>query len=173
MNSHTDVAGKHMARTPAMHIGRTAEATVYIDAPPHAVWEAVADIARQTEWSCEATRMDWIPPAREATVGARFRGSNHRGIMRWTRENEVLEADPERVFSWRTLPTRLYPDSTIWRIELRPSGAGTEVRESFQVVKMNRAFEIMLYWINPVHRNRSGDLAGDLARLKTFVESRA
>jgi len=36
-----------------------------------------------------------------------------------------------------------------------------------------RAMEIFLYWFNPTHRDREGDLKLDLTRLKTFVESNA
>lgn len=153
-----------------MHIGRSASAMVYIDASPDEVWQAVSDVGSQHLWSCEATRCEWISPADRAELGARFRGCNRRGFRHWTRENEVTEADSGSAFGWRTLPCRLYPDSTDWRIELTPSGPGTEVIESYEIRSINRAFEIFMFWFNPGHRERRSDLEADLRRLKAHVE---
>jgi uncharacterized protein YndB with AHSA1/START domain len=158
------------SRPPGMHMARTATATIHIDASPMEVWRTVVDVQRQHGWSCEATKCEWVPPADQASAGARFRGYNRRGFRRWTRENEVTDVEPGQRLCWRTLPSRVYPDSTDWRIELRPDGAGTEVRESYQIRSMPRGFEIFMYWFNPSHRERSADLEGDLRRLKAYVE---
>lgn len=159
------------SKPPGMHMARTATATIQIDASPTEVWQTVADVRRQPGWSCEATKCEWIPPADHATPGARFRGHNRRGFRRWTRENEVTDVEPGQLLGWRTLPSRLYPDSTDWRIELRPVGAGTEVHEWYQIGSIAPGFEIFMYWFNPSHRERSADLEGDLRRLKAYVEA--
>ncbi len=153
-----------------MRLARTATAAVHIDASPEEVWETVVDIGRQTVWSCEAAGCEWISPFNRVAPGARFRGHNRRGFRRWTRENEVTDVQAGRILGWRTLPSRLYPDSTDWRIELSAEGDGTEVRETYQIRRLSRGFEIFLYWFNPGHRERGSDLDGDLRRLKDCVE---
>jgi Polyketide cyclase / dehydrase and lipid transport len=158
------------SKLPGMHMARSATAAIHIDGSPSEIWETVADVRRQQEWSCESTKCEWIPPADHATAGAKFRGYNRRGFRRWTRECEVTEVEPGRVLSWRTLTSRLYPDSTDWWIELRPDGDGTEVRESYKIRSISRGFEIFMYWFNPGHRERSADLESDLRRLKAYVE---
>jgi uncharacterized protein YndB with AHSA1/START domain len=162
--------GMRGSQPAGMHMARGATAAIHIDVPPPKVWETVVDIGRQQRWSGEATRCDWIPPADHATPGARFRGHNRRGFRRWTRENEVTAVEPGAVLGWRTLPSRAFPDSTDWRMELRPEGTGTEVRESYQIRSISRGFEVFMYWFNPAHRERSADLEADLRRLKTYVE---
>lgn len=156
-----------------MRISPAAEAKVHVDAAPELVWEVVADITRQDRWSSEATRCEWLAPATAAAPGARFRGHNRRGIRRWTRTNEILDLEPVRMLVWQTLPSRLYPDSTEWRIELLAEGSHTVVTESYRITMLARALEIFLYWFNPTHRDRQGDLEQDLSRLKAFVESNA
>jgi uncharacterized protein YndB with AHSA1/START domain len=153
-----------------MRMASAATAAVHIDASPEEVWETVADIGRQKDWSCESAGCEWILPSDRVAPGARFRGHNRRGFRRWTRENEVTGVEAGRLFGWRTLPSRLYPDSTDWLIELSAEGDGTEVREVYQIRSMSRGFEIFTYWFNPSHRERSSDLEADLRRLKDCVE---
>lgn len=154
-----------------MRLSPGAEATVHIDVGPERVWNTVADITRQDRWSCEATSCEWIAPADCVAPGARFRGQNRRGFRRWIRTNEVVVVEPGRTLVWHTLLSRLYPDSTEWRVELRPEGSGTAVTESYRITKLPRSLEVFLYWFNPTHRERQGDLEGDLLRLKALVES--
>lgn len=131
----------------------------------------MTDVTRQDRWSCEATRCDWVPPATGPAVGTCFRGYNRRGFRRWTRSNKIVALEPGRTFVWETLPSRLYPDSTEWRVELRPDGRGTMVTESFRITKLLRILEAFLYWFNPTHRERQEDLQQDLLGLKSFIES--
>lgn len=164
-------AATETARPHSMRLAPTAEATAHINAPPELVWDVVADITRQDRWSCEATACQWLAPAQGPTVGARFRGHNRRGFRRWTRTNEVVAAEPGRTLVWRTLASRLYPDSTEWRIGLVADGSGTAITESYQITKLPRPVEIFFYWFNPTHRDRRQDLETDLNRLKEFIES--
>jgi len=155
-----------------MSLARSATASVHVDASPSEVWEIVADIDLQQDWSCEVTKCEWSSPTSSPTVGTRFRGHNRRGFRRWARYNEVTDVEPGRVLGWYTVPSTLYPDSTAWRIEVQPAGDGTEVRESYEIRSISRGFEVFMYWFNPSHRERTADLEADLRRLKALIESR-
>lgn len=154
-----------------MEIRPHAEATVHIDADPALVWEVVADVTLQNRWSCEATCCEWLAAEEGPSVGARFRGHNRRGFRRWNRTNEVTAVERGRTLRWQTEPTRLFPDSTEWRLDVHADGSGSEVTESYEIVKMPRGMEVFLYWFNPSHRDRHQDLEHDLVRLKGLVES--
>jgi hypothetical protein len=154
-----------------MQISATAEARVHIDTAPDDVWGVVADITRQDRWSGEATKCYWVDSADRAVVGARFRGHNRKGFRRWNRTNEITGIQPGRTMVWRTLPTKLYPDSTEWRVEVQPEGTGSAVCESYQITYLPRSLEIFLYWFNPDHRDRRHDLEQDLLKLKAYVET--
>jgi hypothetical protein len=56
-------------------------------------------------------------------------------------------------------------------LELAETSSGTEVTESFEVLKIPKAMEWLIGIVMPAHRDRSSDLAEDLGRLKDVVES--
>jgi hypothetical protein len=91
--------------------------------------------------------------------------------MRWTRLNEIDVADAPKEMVWHTVFGRIQRDSTEWRVSLRSTPDGTEVTESFRVLRLSRPLEAFFGLIQPAHRDRSTDLADDLARLKRIVES--
>jgi hypothetical protein len=72
---------------------------------------------------------------------------------------------------WRTVARFPYLDSVEWRVSLDEVGAGTRVSESFEVLKLPRLMEWFIWVAMPAHRDRTADLAEDLARLKVVVES--
>src|SRR5262245_30464688 len=89
-------------------VGATA---VVVDADIEAVWDVVRDPTRVGEWSHECVDGEWVGEVTEARSGARFRGRNKQGLLRWGRLCEVVSAEPHELV-WRTVPTRVYPDST-------------------------------------------------------------
>src|SRR5439155_1228241 len=92
-------------------------------------------IARGGEQS--ARRAEWLDDARQAAPRARFRGRNAANkLSRWSRICEVLTADPGHEFSFRTVPAPTKPDSTVWRYRFEPARDGTNVTESYEVVKL-------------------------------------
>lgn len=119
---------------------RHGEVALHVDAPPEAVWTVVADLERMGEWSPECYRVSWLdgagPPAR---VGARFKGRNRWGPVRWSMTCEVKTADPGRELSWSTVQGGR--DVVTWRYRFEPDGAGTNVVESFEV-----------HWLPPTAR---------------------
>ncbi|MGH8994617.1 MAG: SRPBCC family protein [Acidimicrobiales bacterium] len=150
---------------------RECEASVVVHAPPEAVWSVISDVTRVGEWSGECRGGAWIPPSNEASVGARFRGRNRRGGMRWTRVNEVLQADRPGHFRWKTVKAGPYPDSVEWAVALEAVEGGTKVTEGFRVVVLPRWMEAAIGIAMPAHKDRTQDLADDLGRLKALVES--
>jgi hypothetical protein len=67
-----------------MQKGTTGQAQVHIDARPDAVYTVVSDVTRMGEWSPETTKCEWIDGATGPAAGARFKGSNKRGFVRWS-----------------------------------------------------------------------------------------
>lgn len=151
---------------------RECEATVTVQAPAEAVWAVVSDVTRTGEWSGECRGCEWVRGATGATPGARFKGRNERGRARWARLNEIDVADASTELAWHTVMKGVYRDSTQWRIMLRPGadGQGTTVTESLHITHLSRPFEWLFERVMPAHRDRTGDLADDLARLKAVVE---
>jgi hypothetical protein len=164
------VMGTKPERARKRRIAKMGHAEAMSDAPPDAVWQLVADVTRTGEWSHECRRVRWLGSATAATPGARFRGSNRSGWLRWRRVCEVLIVDPPRKLAWRTLSTPLYPDSTEWRIVIQPAGTGTRIAESYQVVRLPPVWlDRLMAVINPSHIDRAAALEGDLRRLAALA----
>lgn len=107
------------------------EASVHIEAPAERIYEIVTDVAGMGRLSPECTGGRWLDGATGPTVGARFKGTNKRGIIRWSTTNTVVAAEPGKEFAFDT------QDSGIrWRyaIEPAPDGGGVVVTESRQQV---------------------------------------
>jgi uncharacterized protein YndB with AHSA1/START domain len=108
------------------------EVTLHIDAPPDRVYDLISDVTRMGQWSPECVRCAWQGDATGPAVGARFRGANRQGLIRWSTTAEVLAADPGREFAFTTKSGSR--DATRWRYVLSPAGNGTDVTESYDAV---------------------------------------
>jgi hypothetical protein len=107
-----------------------------VDAPADEVYRVVTDVTSTGERSTECHQVEWLDGSRAPVVGARIRGHNRYGLVRWTRVCEVVEASPGQAFAFRTVPERWDPtrrDSTTWRYELEPEGDRTRVRHSYRI----------------------------------------
>jgi len=108
-------------------------AEIHVDASPDEVYAAVSDLPRCGEWSAECTGGQWISGT-PATVGAVFRGDNHRRedvvawapVVRgvWTTESEVVEAEPGRVFRWAMRDRAGRRQESVWSFETRAADHG-------------------------------------------------
>jgi hypothetical protein len=85
----------------------------------------------------------------------------------------VVVSDSPRELRWRTVAQFPDPDSTDWSLRLDEVEGGTEVTEAFEIVRMSKVMERFLSVAMSAHNDRSADLAGDLSRLKSLVESAA
>jgi uncharacterized protein YndB with AHSA1/START domain len=108
------------------------EASIEIDAPAEQLYEVIADLNRMGEWSPECHRCEWIDGAVGPAVGARFRGRNHIGPVRWTTTGVVKVAEPGREFSFST--EERGREATQWRYRFEASGGRTRVIESYEAV---------------------------------------
>jgi uncharacterized protein YndB with AHSA1/START domain len=89
----------------------------------------VTDITRMGEWSPENTGGAWLDGATGAAIGARFKGTNKRKSG-WSTKCTVTAADPGHEFAFT-----VGKGDTKWRYRFEPSSGGTDVIESFEIVK--------------------------------------
>ena len=149
------------------------QATVHIDATPERVYDLVSDITRMGDWSPETRRCQWIGDAAGAKAGARFKAHNRRGIMRWSNKPTVLSADRGKDFSFER---RAAGAGTVqWHYRMTPAGNGTELTESYEVIKPGLS---MMNWMMGAMirvKDRDADLANSLrqtlAGIKTAAEA--
>lgn len=115
-----------------MRSARTGQATIHIDASPEEVWAILSGLERMGEWSPECYRVEWLDGAGSpAQPGARFKGWNRYGFLRWSMTCEVKTAEPGREISWATV--RGDRELVIWRYRLQPAADGCDLTESFEV----------------------------------------
>lgn len=110
------------------------QATIEIAASPADIYALIADITRMGEWSPECHQCEWVGEGRLPVVGARFRGHNRMGPIRWTTTCEIVAADPGREFAFTVIHDGTGRESTRWRYRLEVVGATTMVTESFEFV---------------------------------------
>ena len=144
--------------------------TVHMNASPEKIWDLVSDVTKIGLYSPETFEAEWLDGATGPAVGAEFRGHvkrNGKGPIYWT-NCTVLESTPGREFAFIAgLGERRL---NVWRYKLEPSGAGTDVTESFQL-----ADNLLLnfYWAvwgwSRGRANRNG-MQTTLERIKAEVE---
>ena len=150
---------------------RQGAVSLHIDALPDQVYAVLADLERMGEWSPECYRVRWLDGASSpANKGARFKGSNKSGLLRWSMTCQVMIAEPGSELAWSTM--RGDREIVRWRYQLAPAGGGTDVTESFEAVRWPldvRFFE------DVVMRNRDAEreaaMRTTLQRIKAVVES--
>jgi hypothetical protein len=121
------------------------------------------------EWSPETYKCEWIGGATGPAVGARFKGSNKRGWLRWSTKPKVVVADPGKEFAFEV------GADVRWTYRFAPEGTGTRVTESFELLRDLRwIYAAAERWGMGV-RDRKTDLergmADTLERIKQRVEA--
>lgn len=106
----------------------------YIEAPPHAVYDLIADVTRTPERTPDVVRCEWLDGATGPAVGARFKSINKQGRgPNWSNKPVVTVADEGREFSFtRTEP---FAGTILWRHWFVPEAGGTRMHESYEVIK--------------------------------------
>jgi len=152
-----------------MQRGTTGEARTFVEASPETVYRVVSDVTRMGEWSPETTKCEWIDGATGPAVGARFKGSNKRGIARWSTKPKVVVADPGREFAFEV-------DTDVrWTYRLAAEGSGTQLTESFEMLRDIRWYyafaERWVMGIKDRHADLERGMAETLQRMKRVIEA--
>jgi hypothetical protein len=157
-----------------MERGTRGEASLHVQASPERLYDLVADVGRMAEWSPECRACEWIDEAAAPVVGARFRGTNRRGLARWTTELRVVAADRGREFAFVTV--RRGHEQTRWSYRLAPHGGGTTVTESFELLADMPwylvATERVLMGVADRRADLEAGMRTTLRRLKAAAETR-
>src|SRR5690349_9848256 len=101
-------------------------ASIEIAAPPAVVYDLVADVTRIGERSPETYRAEWLDGATGAVPGARFRGGNRIGPIRWTTTCVVTVAEPASEFAFTVLSGKGREETT-WRYRIEATDTGCRV----------------------------------------------
>ncbi len=100
------------------------EASVDISAPAERVWSLITDVTQMGRWSPECWSCTWLAGATEPVIGAKFKGRNKRGLMRWSTISTVVTVDAPKHFAFEV------DDSGMrWGYRLDDTGTGTHVTE--------------------------------------------
>jgi uncharacterized protein YndB with AHSA1/START domain len=156
-----------------MKKGTTGQARLHINASPETLYDLVSDVTRMGEWSPETKGCRWLDGASEPVVGARFRGTNRRGLLRWSNKSRVIAAEPGREFAFITGLMGLGRDMTKWRYRFEPADGGTEVTESFEMVNDRpwvMSFGDRLARIEDRKADLEAAMAHTLERIKAVAE---
>jgi hypothetical protein len=105
----------------------SASAHTEVNAPPEVVYALVSDLPGMSGVAEEFERGRWLGGAREAAVGARFRGRNRRAGRRWTTTATVTDAEPGRRFAFEVSSVGI-PVSR-WQYDIEPTDTGCRVAE--------------------------------------------
>jgi len=106
------------------------EVSLRVAAPADRIYDLVTDIAGMGRLSPECTGGRWLDGATGPAVGARFKGTNKRGLARWSTVNTVVAAEPAERFAFNTNQS-----GTCWTYTMVPDpgpdgSVGTIVTES-------------------------------------------
>jgi hypothetical protein len=107
--------------------------SIRIVAAPEAVYDVIADVTRMGEWSPECYRCEWLDGATTAEVGARFRGYNRLGRVRWATTAVVTAARHGHEFAFTVVHDSTGRDETLWWYRFERSSGGTLLTESFDL----------------------------------------
>ena len=154
-----------------MGSARSGSVQIHIEAPADRVWALLADLERMGEWSPECYRVEWLDGAHSpATPGARFRGWNRYGSMKWSLVCRVKSVVPTSEISWTTMAGDR--DMTTWSYRLVPAAGGVDVVESFDVhwysAQAKLAEDVLM---RDRDRRRLEGMRTTLRRIKELAES--
>jgi uncharacterized protein YndB with AHSA1/START domain len=145
--------------------------TITVAAPPANVYRAVSEVRRMARWSpeCFATLVwSW-----QGGTPASFVGFNRRGPLLWFTTCQVVTAKPGEEFAFDV--TAFGMPVSRWSYRFTPTGAGTEVTESWQDQRSRGAHRLGRIFTgtaadNRDELNREG-MRTTLSRLKCELEA--
>ena len=143
--------------------------SVEIDAPADELYDLVTDVSGMGRFSPECTGGRWLKGADGPAVGARFKGTNRRGRVRWSTVNKVVAAERGREFAFETEGS-----GARWRYRFERSGDATVVTECREMYKRRplvaSVFVLLLGGARSHDAEMDDGLGSTLQRLKAFAE---
>ncbi len=150
----------------------SASAHTEVHARPEAVYALVSDLKGMSRVAAEFERGSWLGGAREAAVGARFRGYNRKAWRRWSTTAKITDAERGRRFAFEVSSFAGIPVSR-WQYDIEPTEAGCLVEE--------RTWDRRPSWFRPLANLVTGagnrteqnrrNMERTLAQLKTAAEA--
>lgn len=142
-----------------------------IGSAPEQVYALVTDLPRMGEWSPENTGGRWLDGSTSAGVGARFRGTNKHGPLRWSTTVTVTAADPGRRFAFDVHYTNV-PIST-WEYEIADADGGCLVTERWTDRRPSwmRVLSVPVMWVADRGEHNRAGMQHTLRQLKTAAEA--
>jgi polyketide cyclase/dehydrase/lipid transport protein len=154
--------------------GTQAQAAIAVGASPTVLYDLVSDVRRMGEWSPECRDCVWLAGATGPAVGARFKGSNSRGLARWSTKSRVVAADAGAEFAFVT--GHLGRDMTRWSYRFEATADGTLVTESFEMQRdlpwYFRLGDLLLMGIKDRHADLETNMRETLQSLRAAAEDR-
>ena len=163
------IARRNPTNKPPRRVQGETSVSVTVDVPIDAVWQVVSDVTRIGEWSHEGVGASWLKGATSATPGARFRGRNRAGLLRWGRVSEIVSVEPYELV-WRTVPTLFFPDSSQWHLALEQLDGATRISQRYQMLHEPKLLFVLYALVVPAHRDRTAALVCDLQRLGAVAD---
>jgi uncharacterized protein YndB with AHSA1/START domain len=156
-----------------MRTARNGTVQVHVDAPAQRVWALLSNLERMGEWSPECYRVAWEGGASSPAVpGARFRGWNRYGRLKWSTACQVKTAVPDKELSWSTLTRG--KEMVTWSFRIEPSDGGVDLVESFEVRWLPLSARLAEdYLMADRDRRREQAMRQTLERIKTLAEAEA
>jgi hypothetical protein len=150
----------------------SAAAYTEVNAPPEVVYALVSDLPGMSRVAMEFERGSWLDGAREAAVGARFRGHNKHSAYRWSTTATVTDAEPGRRFAFEVCSVARIPVAR-WQYDIEPTDGGCRVSE--------RTWDRRPSWFRPLANLATGvrdrsehnqrNMEHTLRRLKAAAEA--
>ena len=144
--------------------------TTVVASPPEKVYEIISDVTRIGELSpiCKSA---WWDEGSAPQEGAWFTGHNEaEGREPWDRRCEVVIAEPGRAFGW--VVGGKDEGVAEWVYRFRPVDEGTEVEESWQIIRMNERLSALSdEQFEELKRMTESGIEATLANLKGVAES--
>lgn len=123
--------------SPTVPVVAYVEVTRTINASPEEVWALVSDPTRYGEWSPENTGAKWVGDSPAPGAGAKFKGTNASGRMKWSTVCTVTHHDENEHFGFSV---RLGPMPVAdWSYQLEAAEEGTRVTESWTLTEPKAA----------------------------------
>jgi hypothetical protein len=163
-------------------------ADVHIAATPAQVYAVVSDLTRSGEWSEECVGGEWVA-GEPGTVGAVFRGDNHRAedvvawapVVRgsWSTRSEIVAAEPGVTFSWAVQDSAGRTQDSVWTFDIRAEGSGSRLVHHFRMGRATEGIRGITAQMTAQEKQRffadwgaklEKDLAATVERIRNVVE---